>query len=157
MLQLDLFADFLETAWESATIDVAKIENHPNMNSYQLIAYQELLHWSGNGEVQGYCLISQTQGKNPYHYGSASIGLEGYGVCPNAIEQQFMLTHPGRWRLQTSGAGSIQWTPWKWKNKNAEQQFMRWHTDRFATWTEDDWQKAKRKGNQWRPVKEEKL
>jgi hypothetical protein len=97
--QLDLFTDFLDTAWEVATFDVSGIENHPNMKSYRLVAYQELLHWSGNGEVQWYHIISHSQGKNPYHFGTASSDLEGYGVCINAIEQRFMLTHQGRWRL----------------------------------------------------------
>ncbi|OKP97737.1 hypothetical protein [Paenibacillus sp. P46E] len=155
--QLDLFADFLETAWAGAKIDVQPIEQHPNMQALHLIAYQEWLDWSGSGEPQGLFLIIEGPGKTPYHFGGAGEppGLPARNVVnPNCIEQQYMLSHPGRWRLKLWGEKDVQWTPWVWKNRDAEQQFMNWHSKQFASWTKEAWEAAKKRGTSWRPNKE---
>lgn len=157
MLQLDLFADFLNTAWEGAKIDVRAIEQHPNMKSLQLIAYQEWLDWSGSGEPQGLFLIIEGAGKHRYHFGGDAgiLGHPDYIVNPNCIEQQFMLSHPDRWRIKPwRGKEDVQWTPWVWKDSDAERRFMDWHSKWFSSWTKEAWEDAKKRGSSWRPSKE---
>lgn len=157
-LQLDLFSDFLETAWEGAKLDVRPIELHPNMKSLQLIAYQDWLHWSGSGVPQGQFLIIEGPGKHPYHFGSAGDPPDrapSNVVNPDSIEQQYMLSHPGRWRLKPWGEKDVQWTPWVWKNSDVERRFMEWHAKWFKAWTKEAWEAAKNRGASWRPPKEE--
>lgn len=155
MLQLDLFADFLNTAWEGAKIDVRAIEQHPNMKSLQLVAYQEVLDWSGSGELQSYFLIIEGTGRNPYHLGSTGPG--GFDVVnPDCIEQRFMMSSPRYWRIEPwSKDRDVQWTPWIWKNDEAEQRFMSWQSKWFATWTQEAWEAAIKRKYTWHPLKEE--
>lgn len=154
MKEMDLF-DFLDPAWSASKIDVQPIEHHPSMKSLQLIAYQEVLDWSGSGELQSYFLIVEGAGKNPYHLGSASPVIIDPVVNPDTIEQKFMLSHPNRWRLTPwLKEKDVQWTPWIWKNSEAEQRFMDWHSKWFVTWTQEAWDAARKRKASWRPAKE---
>lgn len=159
MGQLDLFTDFLETSWEGSKIDIRIIEQHPAMKSLQLIAYQEWLDWSGSGEPQGLFLIIKGPGKHPYHLGgdAGMFGHPNYVVNPDCIDQQFMLSHPDRWRIKPWRVKDVQWTPWIWKNSDTERCFMDWHSKWFASWTKEAWEVAKKRGASWRPIKEEKM